>query len=239
VEKEATKYLVNARALKTKKLAKILQFFPFIRCVILNGSLAEGRAKKGSDIDILIVAQSGRVFSVRFFIAVLTSILGIKRSSNGTKNHAGKFCFNYYLTDDYLEIPHDRTDIINAYCARNYSQSILVWGDENIFSEYCQVNIDWMQKYLKSQGINNKSINIFPIVENWVTKQFPIGNIRAKRVGQWWERRLSNKFGDWIEIQVKKFQIWLIEKDYRTWKYPNFVVYNDRELRFHPPKNRS
>ncbi len=260
MEKKSNENLVNARVNKTKKLAKILQFIPFIRCIILNGSLADGRTKKSSDIDILIISRTGRVFTVRFIVAVITSALMLKRSSNENLNHAGKFCFNYYLTSDFLEIPHHRAEEVNLYCAKNYSQSTLVWGSEKVFHEYCQINTVWMQKYLKmtksklsasaqptrdgqmtNKISNDQSFNrnTFPVEENWVTKQFPTGNIRGKKVGKWWEKRLSGKLGDWFELQTKKIQIWMIEKDGRTWQYPDYIVYNDRELRFHPPRDRN
>jgi len=232
VEKESTKNLVNARVNKTKRLAKVLQFVPYIRCVILNGSLAEGGAKPSSDIDILIIARSGRVFTARFIITIITSILGIKRSSSETKNHAGKFCFNYYLTDEFLKIPHNRGEEVDTYCAKNYSQSILVWGEQKIFEEYQETNLEWIKIILPKT-------NKFPAEENAVTKEFPTGNIKGKRVGDWWRERLAGRFGDWFELQVKKLQIFLIEKDGRTWQYPEFIVYNDRELRFHPPSKRN
>jgi len=248
VEKGSNKYLVNARVNKTKRLAKILQFVPYVRCIILNGSLAEGRAKLSSDIDILIITRSGRVFTTRFIIAIITSALFLKRSSNETKSHSGKFCFNYYLTDEFLEIPHNRGEEVDSYCAKNYSQSILVWGEQKIFEEYQETNLEWMQIIINSSKSisNNHNLKLkinssknFPIIENIVSKQFPIGDIRGRRVGEWWQGRLIGRFGDWFELQVKKIQIWLIEKDARTWQYPEYIVYNDRELRFHPPKSNT
>lgn len=237
MEKEASKNLINARALKTKKMAKVFQFVPFIKCLILNGSLAEGKSKRSSDIDFLIIAKTNRIFTVRFFTGVIGAALGVKRSSRENTNHAGKFCFNYYLTEDFLEIPHDREEEVNLYCAKNYSASILIWGDRQIFNEYYKVNYAWMEKYLHTSKF--KFADGFPLKDNFVSKQFPVNNIRGRQIGRRWEKVLSGKFGDWLELQTKRFQIFLIERDKRTWSYPEYIVYNDRELRFHPPKNKT
>ncbi len=93
-----------------------------------------------------------------------------------------------------------------------------------------------MDKYLLNPKFQAQKE--FPLQENYVSEQFPVNTIKARRIGGWWERRLTGILGDWFEFQVKRFQIWLIEKDARTWKYQDYIVYNDRELRFHPPKNR-
>ena len=58
----------------------------------------------------------------------------------------------------------------------------------------------------------------------------------AKRLS---EVFLSGRFGDWLERKLKSIQIKKIESDPRTKKYPLLIVYNDRELRFHPPKGQN
>jgi len=45
-----------------------------------------------------------------------------------------------------------------------------------------------------------------------------------------------NNKNNWLESILKKYQIKKIESDPRTKKYPALIVYNDKELRFHPPK---
>lgn len=212
--------LVQKRFSKTKKIGRVIARLPFVRSVILNGSLASGGHKKSSDIDILIIAEDGRIFTARFFVNVLAIILGIKRSSNRNKPHAGKFCFNYFLTKSFLRIPTKRGEKIDRYCADNYSKSRYIAGDIELFKKFMLCNDGLFQKYgFKYKKFNIKNKNYRLKVKNIPSKRIPV-----------------LLFGDWFEGVVKKYQIKRIESDSRTKKYPDLIVYNDKELRFHPPR---
>ena len=50
------------------------------------------------------------------------------------------------------------------------------------------------------------------------------------------ESFLKGKTGDRLENKLKNIQTRSIEKDPRTRLYPQLIVYNNREMRFHPPK---
>jgi predicted nucleotidyltransferase len=223
--------LINRRLKRTGRLAVILQWVPFLRCLILNGSLAQGSAKESSDIDILVIAKSGRIYTARFFINSFTSLLGLKRSSKKNKSHGGKFCFNYYLSTNFLIIPINRGKKMDQYCARNYGCSILIWGKQKLFQKFFEENkelFSMIQKSkVKSQNCNLKLKTQFPV--QIIHLIFIVGRILEFFLNGWWGDRLEN----WL----KKYQIFRIEKDERTKKYPELIVYNDRELRFHPPKN--
>ena len=219
--------IYNHRLRNLKIMAKLLQLVPFIRCIILNGSMAESKIKKSSDIDLLIIAKRGRIFTCRAAVLFWAYISGLKRSSDRNKNHAGQFCLNYFLTDNFLTIPHNRGEKMDRYCAENYSKSKLIWGDEKIFNKYMSVNAEWMNKYL-GKITNHKS---------QITNKYQISNIklfiwiaRAK------EYILSKRFGNWVERVLKNIQVKKINQDPRVKKYPQLIVINDKELRFHPPK---
>lgn len=223
--KARDKKVIDGYLKKTKWLGILLQWVPHLRCIILNGSLASGTAKKSSDIDILVVAKYGRIYTVRFFINSFATLLGIKRSYDDNKSHAGKFCFNYYLSTNFLIIPINRGRKIDQYCADNYSKSVLVWGKQSLYNRFMEENEELFRKAgSKEQGARNSlrfPTNIFyPI--------FTIGRILEFLLNGWWGNRLEN--------MLKNYQIRKIEKDERTKKYPDYIVYNDRELRFHPPK---
>lgn len=202
--------------------SKVIARFPFVRCVILNGSLAAGTAKESSDIDILIVAKSRRIFTTRFFIISIASILGIKRSKEDGSDHSGKFCFNYFLTEDFLKIPTGRGEEIDRYCADNYSKSMFMAGNMELFKRFIEENGTLFSKYnFKARTPNDNS------------KDANKGFLQTLL-----ELILGGRFGDWFERSVKNYQIKKIEKDSRTTRYPELIVYNDKELRFHPPSQK-
>lgn len=222
--------MISKRFRKTKLMAQLLQMAPFVRVIILNGSLAQGKSSQKSDIDLLIIIKRGRLFTARLFVIVLAFLTGQKRSKDENKAHAGKFCFNYFLADNYLKIPTGRGKKMDQYCADNYYSSLLVWGEEKTFEKFKSINQNLFTladpKYSQSNYAIEK--DIFP-VRDW------LGLIIIKRCKEW---ALGGKFGDWFEKRIKILQIKMIEKDPRTKKTPDLIVYNDLEARFHPPKEQ-
>ena len=204
--------------------SRIIFVLPFLRVVILNGSLASGTSKKSSDIDLLIVAKPGRIFTARFFVNVLGTLTLIKRTSSESQSHANLFCFNYFLTEKYLRIPVGRGSEIDDYCADNYSKSVLVMGDRRLFDKFIKEN---NVLFGKRELTDPKKFD----------KYFANNNSR-NIVKEFAEYFLSGVIGDTVERVLKSFQKRLIELDERTKMYPEFIVYNDHELRFHPPKTK-
>lgn len=244
--------LYSHRLRNLRVMVKLLRLAPYVRCVILNGSMATGNIKESSDIDILIISQSGRIYTCRAAILFWATLTGLKRSSNEKKSYAGKFCFNYFLTDNFLTIPHNRGEKVDKYCAENYSKSILLWGDNQFFERFMNINLTWMKRYLPSvrhpalpsgprlcpaetgdAGSTNSSgsISEFPIESGMTNREKSI-------IQKFIDRLLSDKFGNRLEHTLKKIQIARIKKDPAVKKYPKFIVFNDKELRFHYPKTR-
>lgn len=207
--------LNQKRLSKAKRISNRISRLPFIRTVILNGSLATGHSRLSSDIDILIIAKDNRIFTARFFVLLYSIIHNIKRSSNPAKPHAGKFCFNYFLTESFLQIPTGRSEQIDRYCAENYSRSKFMSGEIKHFNNFMAENSDLFKQF----GLVASSLQ--PAAKN----ELPTKNYQ-----------LFTNIGDWLESILKNIQIKKIQKDPITAKYPDLIVFNDRELRFHPPK---
>lgn len=243
---------------------RFFKVVPFLECFILNGSVAEGRAKAGSDIDVLVIAKQGRIYTVRFLVLLIAMVLGIKRSKDESKDHAGKFCFNFFLVSNYLLIFHKYSqEQRNRYCAKNYSQSVLLWGDGELFDRFMRENEKWWGRYLtqeskvKSQNLNlelktkeetvigghsercnfgAKNLGVSRTLLDAVAKGDLDPSLTLRMTRKVVEIILSGKFGNFIEKILKRIQIRSIEKDSRTYAYPELIAYNDNELRFHPPK---
>lgn len=49
-------------------------------------------------------------------------------------------------------------------------------------------------------------------------------------------RSKTNCFSSWLEKRLKCIQIRLIKKDPLTARFPDKIIFNDLELRFHPPR---
>ncbi len=60
---------------KLKKITPIINWTPFLKGVFVSGSLAINNSNKSSDIDLMIIAEKGRIFTVRFFLTLVLSII--------------------------------------------------------------------------------------------------------------------------------------------------------------------
>lgn len=204
------------RLKKAKRLGRFLSFFPYIRCIILNGSLAAGKSTEKSDIDLLIIAKSGRIFTARFFVMTFMQFFGLKRAKFDSGDTAGKYCLNYFLAKNNLKIFCIRGR--EEFCARNYAASKFLAGDYNLFVKFMQTNQALFQKFGRPTAVYQPEPYSSPVIQ---------------RIGEW---KLNFLFGPKFENWVKRYQIKKIESDPRTQEFKNEIHYSDTELRFHPPK---
>jgi hypothetical protein len=88
-----------------RRWAWLLQFAPHIRGLYASGSLASGAVRPESDWDILVLAQSGHLYTARIFLLGIAKLMGRLRTKHDViaPDH---FCFNRYLSTDHLTIQH-------------------------------------------------------------------------------------------------------------------------------------
>ncbi len=129
------------------RFGRVLGGLPFIRMVGLTGSLALRNAERTADIDYLIIAEHGRLWTARAFAL----LFGRATSSLGYT-----LCPNLILSDQHLEWePKD------LYSARELCQMIPLAGSEN-YSRLRQANA-WTQGLLpNAAAAPNESSRIPP-----------------------------------------------------------------------------
>lgn len=202
-------YFITQRWLRARKVAWWLQCVPFLRLIGVSGSLARGEATQESDIDYLVIGQQGRLWTVRFFVTILTHLIGKRR--HGEKI-AGRICLNRYLADPYLLINPQ-----NEYHARDYTKIVPLFDTGGVYQRYQATN-SWMEKYYPFE----KKVHVLV--------RSPFLNA-MRRLG---EKILKDKFGDFAENKLRNYQMRRIEKNPLTYKEGARIVVNDNELAFHP-----
>jgi predicted nucleotidyltransferase len=79
-----------------KRMIRLISFLPYVRMVAITGSLALNNTHKESDIDVLITAKHGHIWTVRILVTALMQILGKRRHG---KKISDRICLNHYISD--------------------------------------------------------------------------------------------------------------------------------------------
>lgn len=130
---------------KMRRLAAALARMPFVRMVAACNTLALGHAKSSADLDILVVAQAGRLWSCRLLCVAVAKLMGGRPSP---RRHADRYCLSFYLAEDGLDVSrfqdppgHDRylaawtSWVLPLYDAGSYTQAFAAangWVSERL-----------------------------------------------------------------------------------------------------------
>jgi len=209
-----------------EKLARVFKYrwvfkgVPFLSGAFVSGSVAGGWPGKESDIDILIVAKRGRIWTARLFLTLFTNVLGIRRKGADIAN---QLCLNHYITDGALEIPFQ-----SLYNVHTYVNLIPVVNRHTVFERFFRTN-HWMDKYFSNTMEYGRS-------EDY-QYQFPTRRVleRASRGFQIAsEFLLRGTLGDFLEKGARALQQYFIQKNPSTGKRGGRIQAHDFQLEFHP-----
>lgn len=211
--------LDNISVQKWKKfllIGKFLVLAPYLRGVFISGSMAINNADEKSDFDVLIVSKAGRLYTCRFFLWLISSLIGVRRKKY-QKIAPDKLCFNHYITDSHLYIPHE--SIFNAQAYANLKPAMI---SPELVDRFYTANL-WLNGYV---------YNFRP------QKEFTKRSVKTTGIlviiGRMGEFVLNSYLGDWLESFFKKYQQKRISDDPNTYQSGGRVVFNDNELEFHP-----
>ncbi|HRY82595.1 MAG TPA: hypothetical protein P5232_02760 [Candidatus Moranbacteria bacterium] len=196
---------------KLKKARKIifwLQFVPFVKMIAVAGRVGMKNAKNGSDIDLLIIFQRGKIFTGRLLATALVQIFGRRRHKNKIAN---RICFNHFLTDEFS------VSVQDLYSSHNYIFLSVLYGAK-VFQKFLEKN-QWIKNYRPN----------FSFLEN------NLKTVEDTRVSFGIRKILEIIFSSaWIEKKLSDWQIEKIKKNPLTRKPGGMIIFNDCELAFWP-----
>jgi predicted nucleotidyltransferase len=122
-----------AKRLKTaRRISRLISGFPYVRAILLSGSLSKGFMEKNSDIDYFIITQPNRLWLTRALLMSFKKMFLL----NSRKN----FCINYFVDLENLEIQEK-----NIFTATEIATLIPTFG-ATVYDEFYNRNI-WIKEY--------------------------------------------------------------------------------------------
>ena len=89
-------YLAKKRLITARRVSGLISRFPFIRGILLSGSISKGFMEEDSDIDYFIITHPNRVWFSKLMLMVFKKIFLF--------NSKKIFCINYFVDSENLEI---------------------------------------------------------------------------------------------------------------------------------------
>jgi hypothetical protein len=160
---------------KALRQSRLISRFPFVRGVLISGSLSKGYMDEHSDIDYLIITNPGRLWIARTLLVLYKKIFLL--------NSHKFFCVNYFLDLNNLVLT-DRnlftaTELVFAKPSFNF----------RIYNELVIAN-PWTKDYYPSYQANDMN----DIIDNPEFSKFQ----------NFLEKLLNNKAGDFLDRTCMK-----------------------------------
>ncbi|MFA6005973.1 MAG: hypothetical protein WC775_05850 [Patescibacteria group bacterium] len=147
---------------KISKMTTIIKFLgtlPWVKFIGISGSVAAMNAEEKDDIDLFVITSKNRLWTARFFLTVISILMGKRRGRND-QQFKDKLCFNLFFTEDSLSISKNKQ---NIYVGHEVLQVMSVVDKEGTYRKFLEAN-RWVERLfpnvnLKFKISNSKSIS--------------------------------------------------------------------------------
>lgn len=198
---------------KAKRYIAILRIVPFVRMVGVCNNLAFSSVDEKSDIDLFVIAKSGRMFFVRTFVTLILHILGVRRHGDKV---AGRFCLSFFIDDSDLNL--EKIAIENDVYLANWICSMAPLIDDGVSDDFCKKNA-WAKRYF--EGDSSFSIRNDLVLGRSDFLKGIFGYI------------FSGRFGDFCEKKLAKWQMKRAKNKSLSAGEGASLIINEHMLKFH------
>ena len=167
--REKGNVLAKKRLKTAQRVSGFISRFPFIRGILLSGSISKGFMEEDSDIDYFVITHPNRVWFTRLMLMLFKKIFLL--------NSKKIFCINYFVDSENLEIQEK-----NIFTATELVTLLPTFSTE-MYEELYAKNI-WMRQFYPN----------FPKRETTEVLDRKNGILKSTL-----EKLLGNKLGDKID----------------------------------------
>ncbi len=202
-----------------KRLESTFQSIPFVEQIFLCNSISFNALDKNSDIDLFIIAEPGRIRTVKFRSMILFTLKWAKRI---WKKIRKKICLSFFITSDSQNLYPISLPSLDIYLAYRIAHLVLIYQpDGEINNSFFESN-KWV-KWILPNYQEKQTISLWISPFTWNTK---FKNI-LETLGDWF---IWNIF-EWIVKHIQKAIIRLKRMRNPVWNKD--VIVSDSMLKFH------
>lgn len=205
---------------RTRLYGRYMKMIPFVKMIAVCNNLAYNNASPESDIDLLIVIKSGRMWTARLLITIILHFFGVRRHGNLA---AGRFCLSFFITEKKLSMEELAIDPHDPYLAYWTKLIAPIYGQKT-YNNFVKSNEKWLSKKYGINFTESSSRHIYLEKES-----------KFKKLSEW---ILNGKIGNILEEFLKKT---LKKKTLRSMKKLGSeasVIVSDDILKFHNKDKR-
>ncbi|OGB85450.1 hypothetical protein A2994_02425 [candidate division Kazan bacterium RIFCSPLOWO2_01_FULL_48_13] len=198
---------------RTKRYRWLFANVPFLREAFVTNTLSYDNVKPGSDIDLLIVGRSGRLWTCRAILLLIFNLLRIR--VRGVNKH-GRFSPELWLGDSELDLKPIALD--NDYYLSFWLADVTQIWPGGAPKGLWQAN-SWLKQALPIAWRSPRS------------KEWPIGHssLGCRLI----ESVLSGRWGDRLEQKLKSVQQRIIKRNLPRLSVNPSVLVEDNIIKLH------
>ncbi len=136
-------YLSEKKFGIAQKIISKIKYLPYLRGVIICNNVGYNNAQPQSDIDFFIITQTKRIWSARFLVTILVSMMMRRRHAKEIANRA---CLSFYLSESHLNLSDIAIKPLDIYLIYWLATLAPVFGQEIYLNLFDQNN--WQRDFL-------------------------------------------------------------------------------------------
>lgn len=129
---------------KARRMAWLLSWIAGVKMIAIASDVAYLNADEEADIDFFIVAEKGKIWSVRWWSVALMKALRQRPNQKTIKN---KICLSYFVDEEHLNLEPTRLGEKDIHLTYLLSEYLPVYDEGGYWRRFAEAN-RWMRNYL-------------------------------------------------------------------------------------------
>ncbi|MGH2575664.1 MAG: nucleotidyltransferase domain-containing protein [Ignavibacteria bacterium] len=163
-------------------ITHIIKRFPFVRAVLVTGSLSKNNSDKKSDLDFMVITKKNRLWIPRTLLMLFKKIFLL--------NSYKYFCINYFISEESLEIEEK-----NIFTAAEIAH-IKATFNSGLMEKFIRSN-EWIKDFFPNYITGDPYLH---------SSGFKVNNNQSY-IGKLFEIFFIGKFGDGLNNYFRKVTV--------------------------------